>query len=52
MQLSAKEGMQTLNQALGELVKKGAVSMEEALSKSSNPKQLKSMVQPVGASSM
>ncbi len=49
MQLGAKDGMQTLNQALSDLVKKGQVTLEEALSKSSNPKQLKTMLQPVGA---
>jgi Tfp pilus assembly ATPase PilU len=41
--------MQTLNQALSDLVKKGQVTLKEALSKSSNPKQLKTMLQPVGA---
>jgi twitching motility protein PilT len=44
MQLSSKEGMVTLNQALSDLVNTGQVSAEEALSKSSNPKQLKSMI--------
>ena len=44
MQLSAKEGMVTLNQALADLVNSGQVSAEEALSKSSNPRQLKSMI--------
>jgi twitching motility protein PilT len=49
MQLGAKEGMQTLNQALSDLVKKDQITVEEALSKSSNPKQLKTILQPVGA---
>jgi twitching motility protein PilT len=49
MQLGAKEGMQTLNQALADLVKKDKITVEEALSKSSNPKQLKTILQPVGA---
>ncbi len=52
MQLGAKEGMQTLNQALSELVRKNLVTVEEALNKSSNPKQLKSMLQPVGAGAL
>jgi twitching motility protein PilT len=49
MQLGAKEGMQTLNQALSDLVKKQQITVEEALTHSSNPKQLKTMLQPVGA---
>lgn len=49
MQLGAKEGMQTLNQALTDLVKKQQITVEEALSHSSNPKQLRTMLQPVGA---
>lgn len=48
MQLGAKEGMQTLNQALADLVKKDQITIEEALSKSSTPKQLKTLLQPVG----
>ena len=40
------------NQALSDLVKKGQVTLEEALTKSSNPKQLKSMLQPVGATQL
>jgi twitching motility protein PilT len=40
MQLSSKEGMQTLDQALAKLVKSQLVSQENALMKSSNPAQL------------
>ena len=40
MQLSSKEGMQTLDQALAKLVKSQLVSRENALMKSSNPAQL------------
>jgi twitching motility protein PilT len=40
MNLSTKEGMQTLDQALAKLVKSQIVSREVALAKSSNPTQL------------
>jgi twitching motility protein PilT len=40
MQLSTKEGMQTLDQALAKLVKSQLISQENALMKSSNPAQL------------
>jgi len=46
MELSTEEeGMQTLNQALAELVRSGAVSQEAAMSKSSNPARLSSLLQ-------
>ncbi len=45
MQLSGKDGMQTLNQALTDLVKKDIVTEEEALLKSSNPAGLKKSLQ-------
>jgi twitching motility protein PilT len=45
MQLGGKDGMQTLNQALAELVKKGMVASEEAMMKSSNPGQLEKLIQ-------
>ncbi len=38
IQTSSKEGMNTLEQCLTELVKNGSISKDEALSKSSNPK--------------
>jgi twitching motility protein PilT len=44
MELGQKDSMQTLNQALAELVKKREVSLEEALIKSSNPDHLKRMI--------
>jgi len=44
MQLGAKDGMQTLNQALAKLVKKNIVAKEEAMMKSSNPKQLEKLI--------
>jgi twitching motility protein PilT len=44
MQLGAKDGMQTLDQALTELVKRRIVSEEEAISKSSNPEQLSKLL--------
>jgi twitching motility protein PilT len=40
MQLGSKEGMQTLDGALIDLVRKHIVTAEEAMSKSSNPEQL------------
>ncbi len=44
MQLSAQDGMQTLNQTLASLVQTHAVTIEEALLKSSNPEQLKKLL--------
>jgi twitching motility protein PilT len=47
MGLSSKEeGMQTMDQAIADLVKKGAVTIEEALMKSSNPAKLNQLLQP------
>jgi twitching motility protein PilT len=40
MQLSTKEGMQTLDQALAKLVKSQLITQENAIMKSSNPAQL------------
>jgi twitching motility protein PilT len=50
MQLSSAEGMQTLDQALADLVKKKIVSVEEAKMKSSHPDRLKKLLefQPYG----
>jgi len=44
IQLGNKEGMQTLDQALAALVKKGIVAQEEAILKSSNPGQLRELI--------
>ncbi len=41
MQLSSRDGMQTLDDSLANLVRKGKVSIEEALIKSSNQQALK-----------
>jgi twitching motility protein PilT len=46
MELGSKDGMNTLNQALVELVRKHEVTLEEALVKSSNPEHLKKMLNP------
>ncbi|MBE9482523.1 MAG: type IV pilus twitching motility protein PilT [Chloroflexi bacterium] len=47
MEVSSKEeGMQTMEQALAELVSRNMVTMEEALMKSSNPLKLKQFFQP------
>jgi twitching motility protein PilT len=43
IQLSTAEGMQTLDQALADLVRKGKVTPDEALIKSSHPDRLKKM---------
>jgi twitching motility protein PilT len=45
MQLSSAEGMQTLDQALADLVRKKIVTMEEAKMKSSHPDRLKKMIE-------
>ena len=45
MQLGSKDGMQTLNQALVNLVKRNIVAPEEAMMKSSNPMQLEKLIQ-------
>jgi len=44
LQLGSKEGMQTLNQALAQLVNSGTITIEEAVRKSSDPSQLKRLV--------
>ena len=45
MQLGAKDGMQTLDQALADLVRRGIVTQEEAMMKSSNPERLQKALQ-------
>ena len=45
MQLSSAEGMQTLDQALAELVKRKIVTLEEAKMKSSHPDRLKKLIE-------
>lgn len=45
LEVGGKEGMQTLNQALADLVKRGIVSVQEAMSKSSNPSKLRELLQ-------
>ena len=44
MQLGAKDGMQTLDQALADLARRRIVREEEAISKSSNPEQLSKLL--------
>ena len=43
--IGSRDGMQTLDQALADLVKKGLVSKEEAIKKSSTPDQLERLMQ-------
>jgi twitching motility protein PilT len=45
MQLSSKDGNQTLDQALADLVKKKMVTLEEAMNKTSNPARLSRFLQ-------
>jgi len=45
MRLSSKGGMQTLDQALVDLVKSRIVTQEEAMMKSSNPERLQKSLQ-------
>lgn len=45
IQLGANEGMRTLNQSLAVLVKNNKVTIEEALSKSSNTEQLRRLIE-------
>jgi twitching motility protein PilT len=45
MQLSASNGMQTLDQSLSELVRKKTVTLEEAMLKTSNPDRLTKLLQ-------
>ncbi|MCX6003433.1 MAG: ATPase, T2SS/T4P/T4SS family, partial [Chloroflexi bacterium] len=47
MQLGAKDGMQTLDQALTDLARRNIVTKEEAISKSSNPEQLSKLLRSV-----
>ena len=44
LQLSTKDGMQTLNQALAHLVNTRAIAVEEAVRKSSDPDQLQRLI--------
>ena len=47
MELSSKEeGMQTMDQALADLVKRNVVALEEAMRKSANPLKFKQLFQP------
>jgi twitching motility protein PilT len=52
MQLAAKEGMQTLDQCLSDMVKKKIVTAEEAMLKTSNPDRLQKMLQTSSMNSM
>lgn len=44
MQIGAKDGLQTLNQSLADLVKNHKVTAKEAMARSSNPEQLKELI--------
>ena len=47
MELSSKEeGMQTMDQALADLVKRNVVTLEEAMRKSTNPLKFRQLFQP------
>jgi twitching motility protein PilT len=49
IEVSTPEGMQTLDQALADLVKRKVVKLEDALMKSSNPVKLQRFLQSQGA---
>jgi len=49
MQLAGKGGMQTLNQTLANLVKEHTVTAEEAMMKSSEPEQLRKLLEGYGS---
>ncbi|MBZ0187238.1 MAG: hypothetical protein K8F91_13410, partial [Candidatus Obscuribacterales bacterium] len=44
MQMGARQGMQTLEQSLANLVKANVVSMEEAMAKTSRPEDLRQLI--------
>ncbi|HEY41479.1 MAG TPA: type IV pilus twitching motility protein PilT [Dehalococcoidia bacterium] len=44
IQLGNKEGMQTLDQSLADLIRRGIVTQEEAMFRSSNPEQLRELL--------
>lgn len=48
MQTSAQYGMQTMDQALFNLFKNGDISAEEAISRSTNPQEMKARIQQLG----
>ncbi|MBW3592832.1 MAG: Flp pilus assembly complex ATPase component TadA, partial [Actinobacteria bacterium] len=52
MQTNTKRGMQTLEQALAELVMRGVITQDAALSRSSRPDQLQGLLQRAGAGVM
>jgi twitching motility protein PilT len=45
MEMARSEGMQTMDQAMADLVKKGIVTSEEALARSGNPAKLTILLQ-------
>ncbi|MHB9024055.1 MAG: type IV pilus twitching motility protein PilT [Armatimonadota bacterium] len=47
IQSSSRQGMQTLEQSLRNLVKNGQVSVEEAMKKTSNPEDFKSLMEMI-----
>jgi twitching motility protein PilT len=53
MGLSSKEeGMQTMDQALADLVERNVVTLEEALMKNSDPVKLNQLLQPCTADAL
>jgi Tfp pilus assembly ATPase PilU len=50
MQTGARRGMQTMEQSLTELVQRGAVSVPEAVSRSSRPEALMAALERAGIS--
>jgi len=52
MEVSTPEGMETMDQALVDLVKKKIVTLEDALMKSKNPAKLQKLLQPQSETAM
>jgi twitching motility protein PilT len=49
IEMGSREGMQTLEMAMADLVKKGMVSQEDAMAKCSNPAKLNDLMYRAGA---
>jgi len=49
IEMGSREGMQTLEMAMADLVKKGMVSQEDAMAKTSNPAKLNDLLYRAGA---
>ena len=50
IEMGRLEGMQTLDQALSDLVKNGSITSDEAMAKRSNPRRLNEFLRPASSS--